>query len=83
MCIYSSLSKKKCVLFQMKKKKPHRGGKREGAGRPSEGKGRYTLTLTEQNVAAAKAKESNFSGLLDRLLSDWLSDLRVGPGRTA
>ncbi len=48
------------------------GGKREGAGRPSEGKARYNVTLTAENVEKAKAKEKNFSGLLDDLLSDWL-----------
>lgn len=50
-----------------------RGGKREGAGRKSEGKGTFTVTLTAQNVQQAKAKEGNFSGLLDRLLADWLT----------
>ena len=56
----------------MKTKEKHRGGKREGAGRKPEGKGRYTVTLTEANVEAAKAKEPNFSGLLDTLLARWL-----------
>lgn len=51
-----------------------RGGKREGAGRPDEGKERYTLTLTAENVKRAKAKESNLSGLLDKLLADWLGN---------
>lgn len=50
----------------------HRGGKREGSGRKSEGKARYTVTLTTANVGAAKAKEKNFSGLLDTLLAHWL-----------
>ncbi len=36
------------------------------------GKARYTVTLTAANVEAAKAAESNFSGLLDRLLARWL-----------
>ena len=54
------------------KKAIKRGGKREGAGRPSEGKAPYTVTLTEANAEAAKARESNFSGLLDRLLARWL-----------
>jgi len=49
-----------------------RGGKRKGAGRPSEGKAAYTVTLTAANVIEAKARESNFSGLLDRLLARWL-----------
>lgn len=52
---------------------PKRGGRREGAGRPSEGKSPFLVTLTAENVAKAKAKESNFSGLLDRLLAGWLS----------
>jgi hypothetical protein len=60
----------------MKTKPISRGGKREGAGRKPEGKERFTVTLTAENVETAKAKESNFSGLLDRLLTDWLSDRR-------
>lgn len=48
------------------------GGKREGAGRKSEGKAAYNVTLTAKNVERAKRKESNFSGLLDRLLAAWL-----------
>ena len=48
------------------------GGKREGAGRKSEGKAAYNVTLTVKNVARAKRKEANFSGLLDRLLAKWL-----------
>lgn len=56
----------------MKKTETQRGGKREGAGRPPEGKGRYTVTLDEKNVTKAKAREANFSGLLDRLLAEWL-----------
>lgn len=54
------------------KQKPKRGGKRQGAGRKPMGKARYTVTLTAANVEAAKAAESNFSGLLDRLLARWL-----------
>jgi len=50
----------------------HRGGKRPGAGRPDEGKARYNVTLTAENVEVAKKKEANLSGLLDRLLSDWI-----------
>ncbi len=30
------------------------------------------VTLTEKNVKRAKKSEDNFSGLLDRLLSDWI-----------
>lgn len=48
------------------------GGKRPGAGRKSEGKGRFTVTLTEANVTKAKGRAQNFSGLLDDLLADWL-----------
>ena len=51
----------------------HRGGKRKGAGRKPQGKERYTLTLTKTNVAKARRKESNLSGLMDGLLSDWLT----------
>lgn len=54
------------------KKAPKWGGKREGAGRKPEGKSAYNVTLTAENVAMAKKKEANFSGLLDRLLSAWL-----------
>lgn len=56
------------------KKKPetNRGGKRPGAGRPDEGKARYNVTLTVDNVTKAKKREGNFSGLLDRLLADWI-----------
>jgi hypothetical protein len=50
-----------------------RGGKRKGAGRKPEGKAKFTVTLTEDNVTKAKALETNFSGLLDRLLANWLS----------
>jgi hypothetical protein len=53
-------------------KKPKQGGKREGAGRPSEGKKPYLVTLTEANVKKAKKRERNFSGLLDGLLTRWL-----------
>ncbi len=49
-----------------------RGGKRKGAGRKPEGKTPYTVTLTEKNVERARKRESNFSGLLDRLLANWL-----------
>jgi len=57
-------------------KENHRGGRREGAGRKPEGKARYTVTLTEANAEAAKSKEPNFSGLLDRLLADWINQER-------
>lgn len=46
--------------------------KKVGPGRPSEGKRPYTVTLTEDNVKKAKARGGNFSGLLDRLLAEWL-----------
>jgi len=52
--------------------KTQRGGRRKGAGRKPEGKAPYTVTLTEANVERAKKQESNFSGLLDRLLAKWL-----------
>jgi hypothetical protein len=53
-------------------KKKTAGGKREGAGRPSQGKKPVLVTLTETNVEKAKAKGGNFSGLLDGLLAEWL-----------
>ena len=59
------------------KKKAKRGGAREGAGRKPEGKARYTVTLTEENAERAKTAEGNFSGLLDRLLADWLKRKRL------
>jgi hypothetical protein len=64
---------KKWILFQMKKEN-HRGGQREGAGRKPQGKKHYNVTLTAENVNAAKQRESNFSGLLDRLLEKWLRE---------
>ena len=54
-------------------KKKQIGGKRAGAGRPSQGKKPVLLTLTATTVAKAKKRESNFSGLVDGLLSDWLT----------
>jgi hypothetical protein len=54
------------------KEKPKRGGKREGSGRKPMGKKTYSLTLTEGNVVEARKRESNFSGLIDRLLARWL-----------
>jgi len=57
----------------MKKQQSKRGGKREGAGRPAEGKKNYTVSLTEKHVDRARKREGNFSGLLDRLLSEWLA----------
>lgn len=54
------------------KKKSKRGGAREGAGRPNEGKARFNVTLTAANVERAKRRENNFSGLIDRLLASWL-----------
>lgn len=56
----------------MKTKAKPRGGKREGAGRKSQGKQPYTVTLTTANVDKAKKKSSNFSGLLDELLAGWI-----------
>lgn len=53
------------------KKKPTRGGKREGAGRKAEGKKNYTVSLNEKNAEKAK-RGKNFSGFLDGLISDWL-----------
>lgn len=58
----------------MQMKTATHGGKREGAGRPSQGKARYNVMLTTENVEKAKAREGNLSGLLDRLLSQWLTE---------
>jgi hypothetical protein len=73
--IYSTLiqlaQQENVYIFKAMKKKPH-GGKRKGAGRKPEGKGRYNVMLTAGNVTKAKAREKNFSGLLDRLLTDWI-----------
>ncbi|HSH38223.1 MAG TPA: type II toxin-antitoxin system CcdA family antitoxin [Chthoniobacterales bacterium] len=52
--------------------KTQRGGKRKGAGRKPQGKKAVLVTLTETNVKEAKKREGNFSGLLDRLLADWI-----------
>jgi hypothetical protein len=54
--------------------KQQHGGKRKGAGRKPMGKAAYLVTLTEKNVKRAKKRETNFSGLLDRLLTGWLGD---------
>ena len=48
------------------------GGVRKGAGRKSEGKRGYSVTLTEANVEKALKRETNLSALLDRLLARWL-----------
>jgi len=60
------------IYFFKSMKKKRAGGKREGAGRPSQGKKPVLVTLTAGNVKKAKAREGNFSGLLDRLLADWI-----------
>jgi len=54
------------------KKEPKRGGKRKGAGRKPQGKAPYTVTLTRAKVERVRRKQLNLSGLLDRLLADWL-----------
>ena len=54
------------------KKQSKWGGKREGAGRKSEGKKSYLVSLTEKNAERAKRKVDNFSALLDGLLARWL-----------
>jgi len=55
------------------KEKSNRGGKREGAGRKPLGKSTYSVTLTATNVVKARKRESNLSGLLDRLLRGWIA----------
>jgi len=54
-------------------KERKRGGKRKGAGRKPLGKAPFTVTLTETSVRRAREKESNLSGLLDKLLAKWLA----------
>lgn len=49
-----------------------RGGKRPGAGRKSQGKATFNLSLTVANVEAAKARTANLSATVDGLLSQWL-----------
>jgi hypothetical protein len=39
----------------------------------TQGKKPVLVTLTEENMVKAKTREGNFSGLLDRLLSEWLN----------
>lgn len=58
------------------KKKLIWGGKRDGAGRKSEGKKGYFVSLTERNAERAKRKVGNFSALLDSLLAIWLRGSR-------
>lgn len=41
------------------------------------GKKLYTVSLTEKSAESAKKREDNFSGLLDRLLADWLRRSRA------
>lgn len=43
-------------------------------GRPPKGVRRYQVTLSKANAEKAKSMESNFSGLLDRLLANWLAE---------
>jgi len=64
-------------MHTFSKEEKRRGGKRDGAGRKPMGKGRYTVTLTDETVAKAKAAEPNLSGLLDRLLASWLNGSHI------
>jgi hypothetical protein len=76
LCAYiQTAQQKSCAFIQMKKSadKSHRGGSREGAGRPTLGKTRINLTLNSNLVDQARAKEQNLSALLDRLLMQWLT----------
>ena len=61
---------KSYIYFQVVK--TQHGGKRKGAGRKDQGKKPVLVTLNEKNVKRAKKREDNFSGLLDRLLADWI-----------
>jgi hypothetical protein len=70
--VKESLAVNRKIRYFFKMNEKHRGGKREGAGRKPQGKERITVSLTAENVKKAKARGINFSGLLDRLLSDWL-----------
>jgi hypothetical protein len=60
-----------------KKKTDGRGGKRKGAGKKPKGKAPFTVTLTRDTVREVKKAQSNFSGLLDRLLNDWLQEQKA------
>ena len=51
-----------------------RGGAREGAGRPSQGKARVNLSLNQDLVTRARDREPNLSALLDKLLAQWLAN---------
>lgn len=57
----------------MNKTASKRGGAREGAGRPSQGKKQYSLTLTETTVTKARKRTKNLSGLVDGLLEAWMA----------
>ena len=46
---------------------------RGDVARTQEGKKPVLVTLNEKNVKRAKKREDNFSGLLDRLLADWIN----------
>ncbi|MEY2510126.1 MAG: hypothetical protein QOE26_889 [Verrucomicrobiota bacterium] len=58
-------------MISKQRKRTH-GGKRKGAGKKSQGKAPYTVTLTKTTVDGVKKAQANFSGLLDRLLDEWL-----------
>ena len=63
------VNKNICIFFQPMKQ---HGGKRKGAGRPSEGKAVH-VTLTEDNVKQVKKRKEKLSPLLDGMLARWLA----------
>jgi hypothetical protein len=79
MRIYSESVNETMRIQSMKQESPTRGGHREGAGRPSQGKTRINLSLTESLVEQARAREHNLSALLDRLLNQWLATKNLPP----
>ncbi len=57
----------------MELNKSKRGGARAGAGRKSQGKATYNLSLTVDNVEKARKRTDNLSGTVDGLLAKWLT----------
>jgi hypothetical protein len=56
-----------------------RGGRREGAGRKSQGKAKYSLSLTQETVVKVQERTENLSGLVDDLLAGWLRKNKAAP----
>jgi hypothetical protein len=64
------VNKKRYILFKWQRNREEVNAK---ALAESQRARRHTVTLTKVNEERAKKQESNFSGLLDRLLSDWIA----------